>query len=229
METIKILMSIAVVAVLAAAVGLFVNLGFLANLSSVGQVSTDIGNASLSVQGIADIVFIKNLINWSTGQVDDSQAGCGPNSPAILTAIFPSISNPSVKCGTWQVQSGLTLQNRGNTPVMVKLRSNNNATAGVTGPFIGSGSGLNLVYDWRVANNQTNSCNPSTGNLGPTVFTPVNYTTGAVNGTIICANFSNINNATHGRQLNIEFNVTIPTDAVIGTKLSQITAEAFVI
>ena len=228
METTKVLMVIAVAAVFAAAIGLFVNLGFLANLSSVGRVSTDVGNATLYVQGVADIVFIKNLINWSTGQVDDAQAGCSitPASPAILTAIFPT---GTIQCGTWQAQTGLTLQNRGNTPVCVKLRSSNNATGGTIGPFIGTsvpGDIPLLVYDWRVANNQSGSCNATMGNLGPTTFAPVNFTVGTGQGTIICANLTSIATA---RQLNIEFNVTIPTSAPVGQKLSQITAEAFVI
>lgn len=230
MEATKILTVIAVISVVAAALGLFANLVILGPLSSVGKATTDTGTATLNVTQVAEIVFTKNLINWSVGQVNTSMVGCS-SGPAILTAAFAA---PSVACGTWQAQTGLTLENQGNSAVRLKLRSTNNATAGTTGPFIGSqtlttlGSDSELVYNWRVANNESSSC---VSGLGPGGFTSVNYTTaGTDQGTAICANLTaGAPSSGTPNSLNIEFNVTIPTDAIVGGKISQITAEAFVI
>lgn len=225
MESTKVLTVVAVVAVAIALFGVVVTFMTVGDvLRFAGKASSDTGDVNLSILAYANINFSKNIINWSSGAViTNATGGCTDTNFAILET---SGVTGTVTCGLWRTATGLVLENIGNSNVTVYLRSNNNATDGVAGPFINSSFAQQSFrkYDWRVVQNETGSCNST---IGPVAYTSVNYTiaTGA-QGTVICPGLNWDPNA---NGIRIDFNVTVPTSAPQGAKQSLITAEAFVI
>jgi hypothetical protein len=231
MESTKVLTVVAVVAVAIALFGVVVTFMTVGDvLRFAGKVSTDTGNLSLDVASNIDINFTVDFINWSSGAVDTVTGIC--NQPVLgPMAVLTTNRTGAVSCGSWQVARSLMLENIGNTNVSIKLKSSNNATDGTTptpGPFINSSVAQFSMrrYDWNISQNETSSC-PS----APATWTPVNYTGllgPTYNGTLACANLGNKAQYASANELRIDFNVTIPSTAPTGAKLSVITAEAFV-
>ncbi|MEK6918129.1 MAG: hypothetical protein AABW51_04235 [Nanoarchaeota archaeon] len=206
-----------VVAIIAVALSAFVVVSNLINVQKIQRLAgfatdTDIGNATLTIQGTANINFSRNLINWSSGYVNASGAPC-PN-PAY--AYLDTEGNTVCGVGWQTVGQGLVLDNIGNFNVSVQLASSNNATQ-----FIGGGGGTNVQpsYKWKITNNLTGAC--PAANLTTITYTDVNIT---VPGSVVCQNLGY--QGTYSNKLSINLNVTIPVDATPKTAVSVITATA---
>lgn len=204
METIKLLMVVAVVAILVSVFGVVTSIGKLRSVGYAGE--TDMGNATLVIEGVASINFSRALINWSAGSVDTG-SGC---TEAVLD------TDNNVDCGLgWQaVGEGLILENVGNNNVSVELESSNDADG-----FIG---GTNPLYRWRVHADEGSEGSCVSGAV------PVAWQNVAVGSPIpICANFGNPTDLFDNR-LEIDLNITVPMDAPTtpAIKLSMLTATA---
>lgn len=211
MESTKVLTVVAVVAVVVALFGVVVTFATVDDvLKFAGKATTETGTGTVTVLGVANLNFSRNLVNWSTGSVNVSgSTPCGGAYSVLDT-------EGTVLCATspgWQVQNaGLVLDNIGNSNITVNLTSSNNAAG-----FIG---GTGPIYNWKLSNNETGSCNAS---LNPTIYQAVS--TAPIT---ICTNFGNVNGYPSSNQMEIDLNITIPATSPPATKTSVITATGIV-
>jgi hypothetical protein len=228
METSKVLMVVAVFAVLVAAGNMIVTFSKVAETKAkiAGFASSEIGNATLYVQGVASINFTTNLINWSNGSITNGFTY------AYLHTNYTD-GNPSTYSsgsGTggslWlNVTSGLVIENNGNSKVNLTLNASNNANGFICNDVAGTGPcATNVpapVYAWNIVAHQGSPC------LSPyTLQDSANYVN--VNGgggpaRVICQNFTDddLNDA-----IRVDLQLGLPLNTPPGSKLSVITAIA---
>lgn len=207
MEFTKALMVIAVVAVVIAAV----NVISIVSVGQTGFASTEIGNATLEIEGKASINFTNNLINWSTGSVDVE----GGYENATLISNGTNIGH----VGWLTVSTGLVLENDGNTDVTLNLSSDNSATAGADNGFPGDDPDTtDELFQWQL--NQIAEAGSCTGTgLQDTTWTNVAYPDSKE----VCDDF-NWDNAND--EIEIDLLVRIPKGTPVGAKVNVITATA---
>ena len=111
----KLLLTFAIVVVIAAAANLFITIGNVGDFDSLtGNV---IGEANLTIESRASIDFISTVADWGAGQVDSGQTR------ATLT------TGETVINGNWTDNVGpLVLENKGNTNVSLTLAASKNST-----------------------------------------------------------------------------------------------------
>ena len=199
----KILLAIALVAVVVSALGVgftyYTVVGFQAWLTGM---ATDTATANLSIPTSEQINFTTDNINWGSGLVSS-----GATNATLMT---DGTNNTN---GNWtNITTGFILENIGNVNVTLNLSANNDASS-----FIG---GTSPLYQYNVTNVESNSCLNSsggTGGLNLGVYTDANTTSKE-----ICGIFQYIDSAD---TIRIDLKVVVPNDAV-GTKGSIITATA---
>ena len=148
----SVIVTIAVVAVLASFVGLLMNYGSLSDFNNLFTgFATENGTVNVTISSITSVtIFSANgtegntALNWGTGSF--TTAG----QPAYL------ISNGTlVNSNGWdQVDEGFIIQNNGNVDVNLNLSSSDNATN-----FIG---GTDPLFQFNLTNNETGSCTNQT-------------------------------------------------------------------
>ncbi|MCH8003659.1 MAG: hypothetical protein IH934_03420 [Nanoarchaeota archaeon] len=207
--------------------------GTFISLSAVNNRLTSIGlapitgfatvpnaTATVTVNTVASIRFSAATVAFSSGSVDT--AG-GFNNCTLSTIVANSGCTDFL-----EVSNGFTIENDGNTNLSVELRSNQTAAQ-----FIGLGSALFL---WNVTVNESGSCVNITGRedvVNPNTTADCGtFNTSTDNGATPCGAifeavsttnknicprllFADANDA-----LNIDINISIPSDAPTGAKLT---------
>jgi len=207
--------------------GTFVTLNSLNNRLGALGVSQITGfalipnaTATVTVQTFSSIKFSQASVAFGTGNVNTTG---GFNNCTLSTLAGATGANSG--CADFsEVSNGFTIENDGNTNLSVELRSNVTAEQ-----FIGIGSALFL---WNVTVNESSSCVNSSAN-GNGVVNPnttadcgtLNTSASTVCGTIFESVFTTNKNicprllfADVSDALNININITIPSDAPAGAK-----------
>jgi hypothetical protein len=169
------------------------------------------GTVQFVLQQVASLSFAINSVNFGTGFINTSLN----NQVCNLDTLG---NNPPELCRNFTtVTQGFVLENDGTINLTIDLVSNASADQ-----FIGGSASLNS-FQWRIAHNESSSC----GNLtGPANFTEVNTTSP---GTRICQpRFGEASSALNfldsADTLLVNINVTIPYDALAGTKRALLIA-----
>jgi len=168
------------------------------------------GTVVISVQATASLKFALNTVDFGIGFVNTT----GGNQVCVLDT---EGTNSNTRCINFTtVTQGFVLENDGNINLTVDLLSNKNASV-----FIGGNSTLS-AFRWKVSQNETGSC----GNITfASSYVDVNTTSP---GTRICNTFSGgiggFNSRDTNDSLRIDLNITIPYDALAGTRNATITA-----
>jgi len=166
---------------------------------------------NLTIQSMASLVFRNNSVQFGVGYTNTSAtSNCwmnttgGRSGGATLQHICVNFTAPA--------NQGLILENNGNRNLTVTLNSSMNATTFINGSTPGPAN-----FSWSIDNSEANTC--ATLNLGQYEnFTTVNNS-GVGNN--ICTNmgFVDTNNT-----MRIDFLVSIPADALAGTRQATLTA-----
>lgn len=196
-----------VVAIVISLGGTIISLNRLNQLGITGR-AADEGTASLELNTVVAVTFTQDSVNFGNGSVNSTVAGMFCN----LTTTGEG--NDSGGClGALHDASPFIIQNDGNVPVILELKSDKtNAT------FIG---GTNPVFKWKLSDEDpdvNDSCN------GPIYHNDTWY---PVNNSdqIFCAAFQPMYATTNGSTLRLDIRVGIPQDAPKGVeKTATITA-----
>ena len=165
----------------------------------VGYATETTGTANLSIQSNVDINFSDNIIDW----------GSGTHNSDVDNATL--VSNGTVSQGNWSIEdSGLMLENIGNTNASIELSTGKDADG-----FIGGDDAGGPVYEWRISENETGTCS---GTLSDTSFTAVSTSPKTV-----CTNMGSSSDV---NELIVDIKVVIPIDAPKEPKGDVITATA---
>lgn len=247
METTKVLMAVAVFAVLIAAVNMVATFAKVSETKAqiAGFASSEQGNATLEVVGIASIIFSNNLINWSDGAVDvangftyanltsnNTLGGGAPVTPESGNRTAGSYGNAGDAGSFNNVTRGLVIENVGNSNVSLMLNSSLNAAL-----LIG---GTSPLFQWQLnqvttddtggaTDGEANSCKLGglANGLQYATWTDVPY--GGV-GYYVCGNLTQVgNNGGFNNEVEIDLRLAVPQDAPTGKKNATITATAAVI
>lgn len=202
---------ILVVAVLAVAVSIFAaGVTYLSVASFSSKISgLATGEANLTVESVAQINFSDDSINWGSGRVN-----------AGKTAAFLDTTLGTVTSGNWTAQTGLRIENIGNNNVSLNISGTKTAAA-----LLG---GTSPAYRWNVSNNESGSCLNSSGGTTMTgsekldIFVTVNTSVAS----LFCGRFQFVDASD---QVRIDFNVTVPDDALTGAAGDVITATAIAV
>jgi hypothetical protein len=168
-----LLMIVAVVAVGISAFNVFNTL----QLKSAGYASSDRGNVTFEILSNINVIFNNSIINWSIGYVNTTSPCPSPVEAQLTTnATGPgmrALPATGIYCGVgWIPQlTGLTLQSDSNVDIKVNISSNQNALNLIDGgnnyaPYASN-------FQWKVFNNETNSCNTTIGAIGPLTYTEI--------------------------------------------------------
>lgn len=206
MKTENILLTVAIIAVIISIIGAGITYNYLtAFRSKLTGFATEAGMVNLTVESNVAINFTTEMVNWSTGSVNDGETD----------AILDTTNATGVHRGSWTAQThGLVIENIGNANVSIDLKaSNDNAT------FIGGTAGGGPLYNWMIVNNDTAlSCIFSDDGEANNTWREVNTTS---DGSRICDKFYFESNRD---QIEIDFFVRIPSDSITGDRGSTITA-----
>ena len=158
---------------------------------------TDTGTANITINESASIIFTDDVCNFGGGYVNE------------IPTFAIVYSNGTVVNGTdWGgCTNGLTVTNIGNVNLTVDLNSTQNASGFIGGSEVRS-------FKWKAINSTGN--NSCIGTSDITDYTEVDFTSPPT----IC---SNLKWASGYNSMQIDFQLTIPKDAV-GTKGTVITA-----
>ncbi|MCH8003660.1 MAG: hypothetical protein IH934_03425 [Nanoarchaeota archaeon] len=214
--------------------------GTFISLSAVNNRLTSIGlapitgfatvpnaTATVTIVGASSIFFSQATVAFGSGSVDT--AGGFNNCTLSTLDQNQEGANSGCSSGFLEVSNGFTIENDGNTNLSVELRTNQTAEQ-----FIGIGSALFL---WNVTVNESGSCvnksgtnrdvvEPNTtssdtcGGSGPNdcgaIFEAVSAGATSAANKNICPSllFKDTSDA-----LNIDINISIPSDAPTGAKL----------
>ncbi len=171
--------------------------------------------ARINITAKASINWTVNSVDWGTGAVNTSYEYCQLNTEGL--------NNPANCTNFTTVTEGLRLINDGNRKVEVNLSSNASGAQ-----FIG---GTNPLFQWKLANNESNSCgSPSTGNACSVNASALQFQ-GAyydvnTSSTLICPCFNPQN---PNDLLNVELQVRVPSDSFTGVREATLTAIATVV
>jgi hypothetical protein len=210
MEGDRLFLTLALIAAVISLVSVGIVYYSVTNLiTKVSGFATSTGDTNLTVKTSAEVNFTTFILNWSDGQVDSS-----------ATFSILDSSAGTVTDGNWTaVSGGLILENIGNVNVTLDI-----AAGKTPANFIG---GTNPYYMWNITNNEANSCINSTGDGtadvedNMTFFGVYNHTTTTT--TKVCPFFKYIAAAD---VIEIDFNLTIPSDSLTGALTDTITMTA---
>jgi len=176
-----------------------------------GAALTPTALARINISSRASINWTVNLVDWGTGFVNDTAQFC------ILDT--EGENNPSNCSGFTTVTEGLRLENDGNRRVQVNISSN------VTpDQFIG---GTDPWFQWKMAENETDSCGNSTSGGFCSTNDGLNYNgtwyTVNTTSTELCPCFDPRNT---NDLINTELRVKVPSDSFTGVREATLTAVA---
>jgi len=208
----NLVLTIAFIAVAISLISAGITYFSIANLvTQLSGYATSVGEANLTVASSANINFTTFVINWSTGQVNLGETH------AILNTADGTVTN-----GNWTaVSGGLVLENLGSTNVTLDLQTGKTPTQ-----FLG---GTNPGYMWNVTSLESNSC---VNDSYEEPFGDVNFTMYGVfaststSSTRVCQYFNFISGAD---TIEIDINLSVPSDSLTGALTDTITATATVI
>jgi len=208
----NLVLTIAFIAVAISLISAGITYFSIANLvTQLSGYATSVGEANLTVASSANINFTTFVINWSTGQVNLGETH------AILNTADGTVTN-----GNWTaVSGGLVLENLGNVNVTLDLQTGKTPTQ-----FLG---GTNPGYMWNVTSLESNSC---VNDSYEEPFGDVNFTMYGVfaststSSTRVCQYFNFISGAD---TIEIDINLSVPSDSLTGALTDTITATATVI
>ena len=206
MNLTSVLMVIAVIAVVVSAGNLIVNL----DKTATGKVSE--GNVTLEVFERVEINFTREIINWSTGNVDPSAEWAYLNTQGL------NINNVS-----WNNQTrGLVIESLSTLNITLSLTSSKNALN-----FLDNGQVVAPAsqFLWATNNASTDDYSPNQdGEIGTCrTLQLTTYTAVTTAPTTIC---SNMGFATAANEIEIDIAVNISRNAPTGPKNVTITATA---
>jgi hypothetical protein len=174
---------------------IFVIILSLIQLSKLTGFASSESMINLTVETSANINFTSNRINFGSGRV-----ALGKDNATIDTL-------GNVIDGNWSsTYQGFEIENTGNTDIILTLRSDKNASE-----FLG---GTNPSYEFNVSTIGINSCESESFNLSEWY----SLTTSEV---MICNNLSYEDN---NDNIRIDIMLVIPSDAIIGSKSSNLIA-----
>ncbi len=168
---------------------------------TTGFATSDTGKVYLNVTPTASIRFAVNTTNFGTGYTKSGH-NCTmyinkSNSTSAITR------SKSTYCyGGWQSfdtssEMPLILENDGNVYVNVTISSDKTAST-----FIGGSEPVAPEFQWKIANNESNSCKNDTG-------VPYDWTDVTTTDVVLCHNLSYISNE---NSMAIGLKVVIPYD-----------------
>jgi len=205
MKLTSLLMVVAVVAVVISAVNLINNIA----ISQTGRASE--GNVSLEVFERIEINFTRNIINWSTGNVDPAQPW------AYLSTKGVNINNIS-----WNNQTrGLVIESLSTLNITLNLASSKDALN-----FLDGGTFQGSQFLWEVNQDPvTTDYGNGDGESGTCAagLAPISWASVTTTPTTIC---SNMGFAANANELEIDIAVNISRTAPTGPKNVTITATA---
>ena len=203
----KIFLVLAVIAVVVSlfSVGLlYLSVGNLVTVLS-GRAATSTGEANLTVETITSINFTTRAINFGSGRVNDGSASA-----------YLDVNAGTVVRGNWTAVAGaLSIQNIGNLNVSLNLSVTKTAAT-----FIG---GTSPVYQWNVTNSEASSCVNLSGGSGNNLSHLGVYYNPNTTSANWCPLFQFIDSKD---QMNISFNLTVPSDSITGALGDVVTATA---
>ena len=166
------------------------------------------GEANLTIATQAEINFTTRAISWGSGKVNS-----GSTSASLTT-----FGSNNVTGGNWTLTTsgGLRIVNIGNVNVTLNL-----TVAKTPDSFIG---GTSPIYRWNLTAVEANSCINITGGTGvsPRMNSFFNASPAAVDN-LFCDRFRF---EAGNDEVRLDFNLTIPEDAVTGARGDIITATA---
>lgn len=146
MKSDSVLVTVAIIAVLASLAGLVTNYYSTSNLNNLFTgYATEEGTVNVTINSTTSVEIISangtegKSLDWGSGSVET-------DGYAYL------ISNGTISGGSWEaiINEGFIIENKGNTNVTLNVSSNVNAET-----FIG---GTNPQFEFNVTNNETGSC-----------------------------------------------------------------------
>ena len=196
--------------------GLIITNTFTTTLVPITGAATvgDNATATVIITTTAAISFVDDSVDWGSGSVD---TGASNNCSLDTLDTYTSLAGGCT--GFTLENSGLALENTGNSDLRILLASNVTAEE-----FIGSGG---AVFEWNITENEAGSCNNESGGYGVnesyklgTFFSVVDYDAHPA-GSVVCWNLSYRD---ENDNINISLNLTIPYDAPADTKYAKIIA-----
>ncbi len=201
METDKVLVYIAVIAVIISVTGVFITYNSVSLIQNIltGR-ATDTGTVNLSVQTSAAINFTTDNINWGSGVVDS-----GADSAQLCT------NNGTVVDGNWTpVSDPFVVEHIGNVNVTLNINFSNDADS-----FLG---GTSPSYQYNITNKEDGACD-----VGATGFTLNTWEDASTTAADICDVFGKDAGAD---EIEIDICLTVPSDSLTGSRGSVITMTA---
>jgi len=176
-------------------IGTLSNLSKLSLSSAITGANVVTGNASITINTVAQINMTLTNISWGPGTVTSGQTR------AQLDTRAGTVTN-----GNWTaVSTGFIFENIGNVDINLTVLDYANTTAA---SLIG---GTNPALNYTLSENEGDACASNGGALAPNW--QVNFT--GLNRTILCSNFSYVDSKD---QLRFDVNLTIPSDSTTGYK-----------
>ena len=165
------------------------------------------GTTNLTITTTTSITFANASLDLGTGAVSAGYLNC---SIQVLNNITKG-TGCSSGFGSSTTAGPLVIENNGNINLNVTLQSNASAST-----MIG---GTTPILKWRIDENETSSCRNLTV-IYSTFWPNQTWVDVAANTSVICANLSYVD---ADDSLKLSFNLTIPYDATIGSKVLALT------
>jgi len=147
--------TLAILLITAIVVSLGASVWTLNNLTTpgvTGLATTGEGNVSLAVSTTVSIIMNADVVDFGSGYVNTTKAGCANN--ATLTAAATYADSGGGDCWTASETPG---------PLLIENDGNRNVTLTVVGPnettfFTGYVGSYEYNFSWKIRNNETGSC-----------------------------------------------------------------------
>ena len=205
-KTLALFLVVAVVISLGGAFMSMKKLGQLSYGTSTGFIPSAQGNATLTINTQASIIFVYNLVDFGAGYVNASFNNCTLliNSSNAITATGCVGFNT-----TTSQYDTFIIMNNGNTYLNVTMNSSDNAST-----FIGGTSTI-AALEYAITNNESGSC------LGTLPYNGTWTNIVQYDNPTVCGNLSYIPGS---RTLRMGLRVVIPTNSLKGGRTMTFTA-----
>jgi len=217
MEFTKVLMGIAVVAVLLAVGNVFTLV--TGPLASTGHASSDTGTADVELQASVHIRFLVKDLDWGAGSVNANPATLNSSDAPFYDGNWvPAAGDGPGDVGPdgTVLNGGLVIENYGSVPVNLSLYLAQNADAFICNGNAGCIADGNQSISWMLSENETGSC---TGQLGSHFGSWNTVDTSGSPGTTVCDTFLS---TTATNQVELDLQLVIPITAPEGTRTPNI-------